>query len=68
MEIKKTKKDAKPKDAKKIDKKCRSCSLDCSRVRLLALAKFTDSEKKERAIAIFGSEKVKYVPETCPKR
>lgn len=68
MEEKKTKKTSKAKDDAKLSKKCRSCSLDCTRVRTLALMKYPDSEKKIRAISVFGSENAKYTPDTCPKR
>lgn len=68
MEEKKIKKTSKAKDNAKLSKKCKSCSLDCSRVRMLALIRFPESEKKSRAVGMFGSENPKYVPETCPKR
>jgi hypothetical protein len=52
----------------KTSKKCRGCGLDCSIVRGVALTGVPDSQKKEKAIAMFGSEKSKYTPETCIKR
>lgn len=64
MEIKKTKKN----EAKKPDKKCRSCGIDCSRVRGIVLANVPESEKKEQTIKMFGSEKPACTPETCKKR
>ena len=54
--------------ASKAGKKCRGCGLDCSILRAIALDKISDSERKERAIAMFGSEKPKYTQENCPKR
>lgn len=65
------KKKAKSKDVKgkdKKSKKCKSCSLDCSIIRADALGTVSVSEKKERNIALFGSEKAKYTKETCPKK
>lgn len=53
---------------KKSNKNCRGCGLDCSIVRGVALAAVPDSMKKEKAIAMFGSEKPKYEIATCPKR
>lgn len=53
---------------KKNLKKCRGCGLDCSIMRAIALAGIPDSQKKEKAIALFGSENPKYVPATCQKR
>ncbi len=66
MEIKKTKKDVK--GDTKPGKKCRGGGLDCSVVRAIALAAVPDSQKKESAIAMFGSEKPRHMPEFCPKR
>jgi len=65
MEIKKTKKATKAKS--KTNKRCRGCGLDCSIVRAVALADVPDSQKKEKSIAMFGSEKPKYEPGVCPK-
>lgn len=63
-----TKKETKKSTKAKTNKKCRGCGLDCSIVRGIALAGIPDSQKKEKAIAMFGSEKPKYIPETCIKR
>jgi len=52
----------------KSNKRCRGCGLDCSVVRAVALADVPDSQKKEKAIAMFGSDKPKYEPATCLKR
>lgn len=65
MNIKKT---SKKSTKAKSSKKCRGCGLDCSIVRTIALADVPDSKKKEKAVAMFGSEKPRYTPETCSKR
>ncbi len=65
MEIKKTKKGSEK--STKPSKKCRGCGLDCSRVRAVALYDVPDSQKKEQAIKMFGSEKPACTPETCKK-
>ena len=59
---------AKIKEKKKSNKRCRGCGLDCSIVRAVALKDIPDSQKKEKAVIMFGSEKPKYEPATCPKR
>lgn len=56
------------KEKTKTSKKCRGCGLDCSIVRAIALVDVPDSQKREKAIAMFGSAKPKYEPATCPKR
>lgn len=61
---KKTKKDVKT----KVGKKCRDCGLDCSIVRGTALAGIPDSQKREKAIAMFGSAKPMFTPDTCRKK
>ena len=65
MKIKKT---SKKSTKAKSSKLCRGCGLDCSIVRAVALKDIPDSMKKEKAVAMFGSEKPKYESTTCPKR
>ncbi len=52
----------------KTSKRCKGCGLDCSIVRGVALAGVPDSQKKEKAIAMFGSAKPMFTPDTCQKR
>ena len=62
------KKTSKKQTKAKSNKKCRGCGLDCSIVRGVALAGVPDSQKKEKAIAMFGSAKPMFTPDTCQKR
>lgn len=53
----------------KINKKCKSCSLDCVVTRAVLVANIEDSKKREDIIKkTFEAEKPKYNRENCPKK
>lgn len=59
----------KPKSKDKTARKCRACSLDCEITRSETLKGLvTYQDKKERSIAVFGSEKPMYTVDKCPKK
>lgn len=52
----------------KLSKKCKRCTLDCQRVRLIAFKNIPESERQEAAMKAFGTATAKYTVDTCPKK
>lgn len=51
-----------------INKKCKSCSLDCEVSRAILTAGMDEEKKKKVLPTMFDSEKPKYKRDTCPKK
>lgn len=58
---------AKGKDKSKTNKKCSSCSLDCTVSRAIAVVNVPSSKKDEVLKGMYSEAKPKYNKENCPK-